>query len=125
MIPYMISEMLAQMSLLAFYLRVFGGSSAWVRRGSWTLICISACFGIANTFSMIFQCSPIPFYWTSWTGEVTGTCIDIKLFSWVRASIQIAMDASILSLPLPALLQLRTNTRKKLQLLVMFALGFT
>ncbi|KAH7374848.1 hypothetical protein B0T11DRAFT_313584 [Plectosphaerella cucumerina] len=125
MIPYMISEMLAQMSLLAFYLRVFGGSSNWVRRGSWILICFSASFGIANTFSMIFQCTPIPFFWQSWAGEVTGSCINIKVFSWVRASIQIAMDASILSLPLPALLKLRMNKRKKAQLLVMFALGFT
>lgn len=124
MIPYMLAEMFAQLSILAFYIRVFGKSSEFVRKGTFVLMSISICFGIANTFSMIFQCTPIPFFWTSWAGESTGSCIDINLFSWIRASIQIAVDVSILSLPLPSLIKLQMNRRKKFQVMLMFALGF-
>ncbi|EEU37535.1 uncharacterized protein NECHADRAFT_87371 [Fusarium vanettenii 77-13-4] len=96
---YMFAEMLVQMSLLAFYIRVFPEASLFVRRSSWTLIAIVGCFGIANTCTMIFQCTPIPFFWSGWAGEMTGKCIDINLFSWM-------------------------SWKKKAQVLLMFALGF-
>ncbi|RSL59476.1 hypothetical protein CEP53_005761 [Fusarium sp. AF-6] len=121
---YMFAEMLVQMSLLAFYIRVFPEASVFVRRASWTLIAIVACFGIANTCTMIFQCTPIPFFWFGWAGEMTGKCIDINLFSWIRAAIEIAIDVAILSLPLPSVVKLQMSWKKKAQVLLMFALGF-
>ncbi|KAL2672409.1 hypothetical protein Neosp_013118 [[Neocosmospora] mangrovei] len=121
---YMFAEMLVQMSLLAFYIRVFPEASLFVRRSSWTLIAIVACFGIANTCTMIFQCTPISFFWYGWAGEVTGKCIDINLFSWIRAAIEIAIDVAILSLPLPSVVKLQMSWKKKAQVLLMFALGF-
>ncbi|KAH6892391.1 hypothetical protein B0T10DRAFT_559979 [Thelonectria olida] len=121
---YMVAEMLVQMSLLAFYIRVFPGASVFVRRASWALMGVVACFGIANTCSMIFQCTPIPFFWKGWSGEVKGRCIDINLFSWIRAAIEIAIDVAILSLPLPSVVKLQMNWKKKVQVLIMFALGF-
>ncbi|KAH7253444.1 hypothetical protein B0J15DRAFT_526719 [Fusarium solani] len=121
---YMFAEMLVQMSLLAFYIRVFPEASLFVRRSSWTLIAIVACFGIANTCTMIFQCIPIPFFWSGWAGEMTGKCIDINLFSWIRAAIEIAIDVAILSLPLPSVFKLQMSWKKKAQVLLMLALGF-
>lgn len=120
----MFAEMLVQMSLLAFYIRVFPEASLFVRRSSWTLIAIVACFGIANTCTMIFQCTPIPFFWSGWAGEMAGKCIDINLFSWIRAAIEIAIDVAILSLPLPSVVKLQMSWKKKAQVLLMFALGF-
>ncbi|KAH7007257.1 hypothetical protein EDB80DRAFT_718487 [Ilyonectria destructans] len=121
---YMVAEMLVQMSLLAFYIRVFPGASVFVRRSSWTLMGIVGCFGIANTCAMIFQCTPIPFFWTGWAGESTGTCININLFSWIRAAIEIAIDVAIISLPLPSVIKLQMNWKKKFQVLLMFLIGF-
>ncbi|KAF4473095.1 hypothetical protein FALBO_21 [Fusarium albosuccineum] len=121
---YMIAEMLVQMSLLAFYLRVFPDASLFIRRASWMLMGIVACFGIANTCAIIFQCTPIPFFWSGWAGESTGKCIDINLFSWIRAAVEIAIDVAILSLPLPSVLKLQMSWKKKFQVLLMFALGF-
>lgn len=120
----MFAEMLVQMSLLAFYIRVFPEASLFVRRSSWTLIAIVACFGIANTCTMIFQCTPISFFWYGWAGEMTGKCIGINLFSWIRAAIEIAIDVAILSLPLPSVVKLQMSWKKKAQVLLMFALGF-
>lgn len=122
---YMTSEMFVQLSLLAFYLRVFPEATSFVRRGSWLMIGLVLCFGLANIVVMIFQCKPIPYFWNSWTGEATGTCVDINLFSWIRASIEIIVDVAILSLPLPSVWKLQMRLQDKLQVLVMFALGFT
>ncbi|KAJ4172434.1 hypothetical protein NW754_002633 [Fusarium falciforme] len=73
---------------------------------------------------MIFQCTPIPFFWSGWAGEMAGKCIDINLFSWIRAAIEIAIDVAILSLPLPSVVKLQMSWKKKAQVLLMFALGF-
>lgn len=40
---------------------------------------ITICFGVFNTLVMIFQCTPVDYFWTSWTGETSGTCIDINV----------------------------------------------
>ncbi|RSL96757.1 hypothetical protein CEP52_011303 [Fusarium oligoseptatum] len=109
---YMFAEMLVQMSLLAFL-------HPCLPRGFRL-----PCFGIANTCTMIFQCTPIPFFWFGWAGEMTGKCIDINLFSWIRAAIEIAIDVAILSLPLPSVVKLQMSWKKKAQVLLMFALGF-
>lgn len=120
----MFAEMLVQLSLLAFYIRVFPSDAGIVRLGSWILMSIVVCFGIANTFTMIFQCTPVSFFWESWAGETVGTCIDISLFSWLRAAIEIIIDVAILSLPLPSLLRLHMSIRKKVQVILMFCMGF-
>ncbi|KAK5239971.1 hypothetical protein LTR40_014133, partial [Exophiala xenobiotica] len=85
---------------------------------------ISVGFGIANTFAMIFQCTPIPFFWQGWAGETTGTCININLFSWIRAAVEIGLDIAVLSLPIPMLLKLDMSWRKKIQVIMMFSVGF-
>ncbi|PCH05242.1 Hypothetical protein PENO1_023430 [Penicillium occitanis (nom. inval.)] len=73
---------------------------------------------------MIFQCTPISFFWDGWTGEYVGKCININTFSWIRAAIEIIIDLAIISLPIPLLLGLKLNWHKKLQILSMFSVGF-
>ncbi|KAI0145192.1 hypothetical protein GGR57DRAFT_481055 [Xylariaceae sp. FL1272] len=122
---YFPSEMFTQLSILTFYRRVFAKSSLIVQKGSTILIVIVVLFGVANTLTIIFQCTPIPYFWTGWSGETTGSCIDINLFSWARAAIEIAIDVAILSLPLRDLIKLQMSWRKRAQVILVFALGFT
>ncbi|KAJ5161210.1 hypothetical protein N7492_006602 [Penicillium capsulatum] len=119
---YMPAEALTQMSFLAFYLRIF--PSKTFHRIAYVLMGLSACFGISNALVMIFQCTPVSFFWTGWTGETKGACIDINAYSWYKAAMQIAMDLSILSLPIWPLLQLSLNIKKKIQIVLMFGTGF-
>lgn len=121
---YMFAEMCVQLSIIVFYLRVFPKTSTFVQYGSWVLMALVIAFGLANTLTMIFQCTPIEFYWNSWSLEMTGTCIDISVFSWVRAAIEIILDVLIMALPLPSLLKLQLGKKKKIQVLAMFAFGF-
>ncbi|KAL5001726.1 hypothetical protein BDV10DRAFT_159610 [Aspergillus recurvatus] len=118
---YMPAEAFTQLSFLAFYHRIFPPKYKYP---IYTLSAISACFGISNTLIMVFQCTPVSFFWNSWTGEVSGTCIDINTYSWYRAAMQICMDVSIISLPIWPLSKLVLGTRKKAMVLVMFCTGF-
>ena len=119
---FMAAEMFVQLSLLAFYLRVF--ASAVFRKLVVAMMCLVVGFGIANTFTMIFQCTPVPFFWRGWAGEMTGHCIDINLFSWIRAGIEIAIDVAIISLPIPTVLKLQMSWRRRIQVVLIFSVGF-
>jgi hypothetical protein len=73
---------------------------------------------------MIFQCTPVSFFWNGWTGEFAGKCININLFSWIRAGVEICIDLAIISLPIPMLVKLQMSWKKKVQILAMFGIGF-
>lgn len=116
--------MFTQLSILAFYRRIFASSSVLMRRGSIILMVFVVLFGIANTLVITFQCTPIGYFWTGWAGETRGHCININLFSWARAAIEIAVDIAIWSLPLRDVTRLQLSWKMKAQVLFMFSLGF-
>ncbi|KAF3042319.1 hypothetical protein E8E12_000934 [Didymella heteroderae] len=120
---YMLAEALCQMSILAFYLRIMVEPRS--RTVVWILMGMVICFGIANVFAMIFQCTPIPFFWDGWRGEMVGFCgVDVRLFGFARGGIEIFLDLAILTLPLPMLAKLNMSPKKKLQIMSMFCVGF-
>ncbi|KAF2635513.1 hypothetical protein P280DRAFT_461661 [Massarina eburnea CBS 473.64] len=120
---YQIAEALCQLSICAFYIRLL--TSPTSRQLTWALMVLVTCFGIGNTFAMAFQCWPIPFFWDGWRGEMAGACtVDVRLFGFIRGAIEIVLDLTILSLPLPTLYRLQMSTRKKLQVMSMFCVGF-
>ncbi|KAF9697007.1 hypothetical protein EKO04_004570 [Ascochyta lentis] len=120
---YMLAEALCQMSILAFYLRIM--VEPRLRTIVWILLGVVICFGIANVFSMVFQCTPIPFFWDGWRGEMKGFCgVDVRLFGFARGAIEIFLDLAILTLPLPMLAKLNMSRKKKLQIMSMFCVGF-
>lgn len=116
------AEAFTQLSFLAFYLRIFPTLN--FQRVVFGLMGLSICFGISNTFTMIFQCSPVSYFWDGWTGEYTGVCININAFSWYKAAMQIAMDVAIIGLPIWPLTHLSLNNKKKVQIVLMFCTGF-
>lgn len=119
---YMIAEALCQLSILAFYLRIMVNKKS--RLAVWILIGLVLGFGLANTFSMIFQCAPIHFFWDGWKGDKPGSCIDVRLFGFIRGGIEIFLDLAILTLPLPMLAGLKMSRKKKLQIMSIFCVGF-
>jgi uncharacterized membrane protein len=121
---YMLAECLCQLSILAFYLRIMVERK--LRQIVWVFIGIVTCFGIANVFSMIFQCTPTGvFFWDGWRGEMAGHCgVDVRLFGFVRGAVEIFLDLVILTLPLPMLAKLNMSPKKKIQIMSMFSVGF-
>ncbi|KAF2787589.1 hypothetical protein K505DRAFT_396381 [Melanomma pulvis-pyrius CBS 109.77] len=120
---YQVAEFLCQLSILAFYLRIMINFKS--RLVVWILMGLVTCFGLGNSFSMIFQCMPIHFFWDGWRGEMPGSCgVDVRLFGFVRGGIEIFLDLAILTLPLPMLAKLKMSKKKKLQIMSMFCVGF-
>jgi hypothetical protein len=120
---YQLAECLVQLSILAFYLRIMVEPK--LRLIVWIFIGLVSCFGIGNIFSMIFQCTPIRFFWDGWKGEMDGFCgVDVRLFGFIRGAIEIFLDLAILSMPLPMLYKLNMSRKKKLQIMSMFCVGF-
>lgn len=113
---------LTQLSFLAFYLRIFPNRG--INLAAYGLMGLSVAFGISNTLVMIFQCTPVPFFWNQWTGIPTGTCLNINTFSWYKAALQIAMDLAIIALPIRPLSRLTLKKKKKAQVILMFCTGF-
>ena len=120
---YQVAEALCQLSICAFYLRLM--VNRYQRITVWVLIVIVTCFGLGNTFSMAFQCWPIPFFWNGWRADTKGQCtVNIRLFGFIRGGVEICLDLVILSLPLPMLAKLQMSMKKKLQIMSMFCVGF-
>ncbi|RMJ27245.1 hypothetical protein PHISP_01897 [Aspergillus sp. HF37] len=119
---YMPTGALTQLSFLAFYLRIFPNRG--INLAAYGLMGLSVVFGISNTLVMIFQCTPVPFFWNQWTGIPTGTCVNVNTFSWYKAALQIAMDLAIIALPIRPLSRLTLKTKKKVQVILMFCTGF-
>ncbi|KAF2702972.1 hypothetical protein K504DRAFT_393414, partial [Pleomassaria siparia CBS 279.74] len=120
---YMTTEAFCQLSILAFYLRIMTDQNT--RLFVWGLMVLVGCFGIANLFTMFFQCWPINYFWNGWSGGMTAdTFINMNLFSFIRGGIEIALDLIILGLPLPTLAKLQMSQKKKIQIMSMFGVGF-
>ncbi len=120
---YQIAEALCQLSILAFYLRIMVDPK--LRLVVWILGGAVTCFGIGNTFSMIFQCTPISFFWNGWKREMPGKCgVNVQLFGFIRGGVEIFLDLAILILPLPVLAKLNMSKEKKLRIMSMFCVGF-
>jgi hypothetical protein len=118
----MVTECFCQLSILAFCLRLMVDKKT--RLVVWGLLGFTVAFGLANTFVMIFQCTPISGFWEGWKGESPSTCVQVNLFSYVRGGIEICLDLAILVLPLPMVFKLQLSWEKKLRLFSMFCVGF-
>lgn len=72
-------------------------------------------------FSDIFLCNPIA---KLWTPALKGTCRSAETYWLSVAGLDIALDLSVLLLPLPSILRLRLPARQKATLVALFTLGF-
>ncbi|CAI6334002.1 unnamed protein product [Periconia digitata] len=120
---YQIAEFLCQLSILAFYLRIM--TDPKTRRIVYGLAVFVVLFGLSNTFTMVLQCRPIPFFWNGWRGDTKGVCtVDVRLWGLIRGGIEISLDLAIIIVPLPMLSKLQMSFRKKVQIMSMFCVGF-
>lgn len=106
--------------MLAIYQRVFRDQK--FRKIVWGIMVFCGCFGIAFMLLIILECHPASFKWEHWDEQ--GECINITLITWICAGINITLDIIVILLPIPQVLKLQLNWKKKAQLIGMFGLGF-
>ncbi|RDW60685.1 hypothetical protein BP6252_12068 [Coleophoma cylindrospora] len=88
------------------------------------MIGLCLCYGFVFVGISVFQCQPIAGAWEQWDGTWEGTCNNINLQGWASAVINIIFDVITLSLPLVPLWKLNMALRKKIQVMIMFSVGF-
>jgi hypothetical protein len=111
-----------KISILFFYLRIFPEKR--FRRIVYVLIACNVSYAITFVLISVFQCRPLSGAWTRWDGSFQGSCNNINIQAWMAAALNIVLDGATLTLPLPSLYKLKLSTKKKLQVLAMFGVGF-
>ncbi|KAI4596754.1 hypothetical protein KJ359_005096 [Pestalotiopsis sp. 9143b] len=110
-----------KISILCFYLRIFPRRE--FRIGAWVLIGANVLYFFAFEIITIFQCTPIPGAWLEWDGTYEAACRDVNLQAWVAAAVCIVLDVALIALPMPELWNLNLSLKKKVQVMLMFAVG--
>ena len=118
---YDITNAVTKLSILAFYLRIFKDKN--FKRSTYALMGVVSLFLLAILPGTIFQCTPISYMWTSWTGETKGHCINVYLLTWLASALNILQDVAVILLPIPHLLKLSLSQKKKAQIVAMFCVG--
>lgn len=111
-----------KISILLFYLKIFPARK--IRIMCWVLIGLNAAYFIAFELVSIFQCRPIAGAWKAWDGEFKAKCNNINMQGWMAAVGNIILDLATMILPLPELIGLSLSLKKKIQILLMFSVGF-
>ncbi|CEI63206.1 hypothetical protein FVEN_g253 [Fusarium venenatum] len=120
-ILYFCLQTFLKLSMIFFFLRIF--PTKGVRKSLWSTVIFTAIFGLVYIFITIFQCRPISYFWTKWDHEHEGTCLDVNAVVWSSASINIALDIWILTIPLSQLKKMNLDWRKKIGVGMMFSVG--
>ncbi|KAJ5174937.1 uncharacterized protein N7482_000814 [Penicillium canariense] len=113
---------LTKICFLLFYLRIF--PSERMRRVIKVSCLVTVCYGITFIFALAFQCWPIEHTWYGWDGQHPGKCVQNHTLVVVAAALNIVLDAWVIALPIPKVLELQASITTKLQVVLMFSVGF-
>ncbi|KAK5228288.1 hypothetical protein LTR72_002171 [Exophiala xenobiotica] len=118
---YFFIIVLTKLAVLAFYLKVF--TQPYFRKAVYVVIGLCICYYVSFMFVLGFECTPVAFFWQQWRDPSAGTCININAGGWAAAGINIILDVTILTLPVPVILKLQISRQQRLQVLSMFGVG--
>lgn len=111
---------LTKLSLLAFYLRIFQ-HQYWFRIAVYSTISIIILSTTIISVLTIFQCHPVPYFWNK--DIHNGVCLDLNGLAYANSGMSILQDITIITLPIPVVLRLNMETRRKIGVAFMFAVG--
>ena len=110
-----------KVALCLAYLRILKTTPKQAYKALISTVMIACILGhVAGTLILIFQCSPVR---KSWLPLTPGTCLPNDATFYGLAAVTIFFDVIIFFLPIPLVLSLKTNTKKKIALSGVFLLG--
>lgn len=118
---YKVQISLAKISVCLFLLRIFRASA--FRYITYAMIALNIAVAVTWVFADIFHCIPVRLAWTGWEKAEPGKCINFITSTIVNAFVNIIIDASMVVMPMYEVAKLSLSTRKKLGVLLMFAMG--
>ncbi|KAK9412993.1 hypothetical protein SUNI508_12188 [Seiridium unicorne] len=119
---YLAALPLTKISILLCYLKIFPKRE--MKIAIWIFIALNIGYLISFEVVSIFQCTPIQGAWRGWDGEFPTTCRNINVQGWMSAFINVILDFGTIILPLPELYNLSMSRKKKVQIMLMFSVGF-
>ncbi|EAW09461.1 uncharacterized protein ACLA_036660 [Aspergillus clavatus NRRL 1] len=118
---YNITLSLTKLSLILLYMRLFALANRRFRLLLIAFLVFVVVEGLWFLFSALFICNPIRGFWDR---TVPATCLSYSVIWCLNAALQIASDAVVVTTPIPTLARLRLPRRQKIEMIVVFALGF-
>ncbi|PVH78405.1 hypothetical protein DL98DRAFT_573151 [Cadophora sp. DSE1049] len=115
---YQITITLIKGSILCFYLRLFPGTR--FRAACFAMISITVSTGLGFLGVTIFQCKPIRGVFDK---SIPSTCLDVNALTYASSAMSIAIDFTVLLMPVPQLLKLRVPKRQRNSVLLLFSFG--
>lgn len=110
-----------KLAFLFLYLRVF--PSQKLRKLIQIFVGVGALATVIFTVTVTVNCLPVTYIWTKWDGQHEGKCINLNVFVWAHAVIDIIFDCIIFALPIPELLKLKMSLKKRIMIIAMFSVG--
>ncbi|KAL8803789.1 MAG: hypothetical protein Q9200_006077 [Gallowayella weberi] len=121
---YMMGILGFKVALCWAYLRILKASPNPHYKYLILAVMVGAILGhVAGTFVLIFQCSPVSKSLAPLDPKTPGHCLPNDATFYGLAAVTIVFDVIIFFLPIPMLLKLNINTKKKIALVCVFLLG--
>lgn len=115
---YQLSLFLTKVSILLLYIRILKYQLAcWA---AWFMLAVVVIYNIWVFVLMMTICVPLQAFW-DWTIE--GDC-KTQASMWASIGLHITTDFLIFFIPLPVVYRMTLPWRKRLGLVLLFALGF-
>ncbi|KUJ17812.1 uncharacterized protein LY89DRAFT_747710 [Mollisia scopiformis] len=117
---YVVALSITKLSILALYLRVFQHQHRF-KIAVYALIFVIILSTTILSALTIFQCHPISYFWDK--DIHNGACLDVNALAYANSGSSIAQDFMIIALPIPVISKLNMETRRKVAVGFMFAVG--
>ncbi|EHK99995.1 hypothetical protein M7I_4078 [Glarea lozoyensis 74030] len=91
----------------------------------WIIITTTVVFTVFYFFLVVFQCSPVPYFWTQYLGE-KGTCVPANWITdstYAHSAISAVSDWTLGIIPVFFLWNLEMNPRTKISVGIILSLG--
>ncbi|KAI0454911.1 hypothetical protein F5B21DRAFT_524307 [Xylaria acuta] len=118
---YATSRFFVRVSISLFLMRIFRVSGA--RPLIIVTIVLNVAITITYVFCVIFQCTPVSYFWNIWDGLHEGYCIDQWAVFLSGGVISTSLDVVLILLPVRWISQLQFSQAKRITTLGMFSLG--
>ncbi|KAI0867335.1 hypothetical protein GGS24DRAFT_515889 [Hypoxylon argillaceum] len=125
---YLAVNWFIKLSILAFYKRVFTLNIPWFRYSIYSCVIYTTSWFIAVLFSVIFQCTPVDFFWNQYNPHLNprpeGSCyLNSPALVISSSALNSVGDIGILILPVIMIGQLQLPRPKRIALGLIFATG--
>ncbi|KAI2615210.1 hypothetical protein GGR54DRAFT_632309 [Hypoxylon sp. NC1633] len=110
-----------KLSVLLFYRRIFTLRASRIVNN--VFIGLTVAWGIAFTFAVAFQCTPVSTLWNQFELEYGAACIKVQPFYLSVAISDLLLDVLICVIPIPHVVGLKMPLRQKVAVIGIFLLG--